>query len=112
MQLMGKDRPTYTAHQLTGAHVVVVNAQGARLSGKKNEQKVYMSYSGYAGGLKTTTLEQVRENRPIDIVRESVRRMLPKNRIGREMLRNLKVYSGPDHPHKAQAPDNKVEATL
>jgi large subunit ribosomal protein L13 len=112
MQLMGKDRPQYTPNQLTGAHVVVVNAGGARLSGKKNEQKVYMSYSGYAGGLKTTSLDYVRENRPIDIVREAVRRMLPKNRIGREMLRNLKVYAGTEHPHQAQAPDNKVEATL
>jgi len=109
---MGKDRPTYTPNFLNGAHVVVVNAEGARLSGKKNEQKVYMSYSGYAGGLKSTSLEYVRENRPIDIVREAVRRMLPKNRIGREMLRNLKVYAGNEHPHQAQAPDNKVEATL
>ena len=112
MQLMGKDRPQYTPNMLTGAHVVVVNASSVRLSGKKNEQKVYMSYSGYAGGLKTISLEHVRENRPIDIVREAVRRMLPKNRIGREMLRNLKVYSGEDHPHQAQAPDNKGEATL
>ena len=104
MQLMGKDRPTYTPNQLNGAHVVVVNAKNVVVTGKKAEQNVYKHYTGYAGGLRETAFAHVKENRPEKIVREAVRRMLPKNRIGRDMLRNLKVYGEAEHPHAAQAP--------
>jgi len=108
MQLMGKDRPTYQPNQLLGAHVVVVNATSVVVTGKKAEQKTYKHYSGYAGGLKEVAFENLRARRPEFIVKEAVRRMLPKNRIGRDMLRNLKVYGNADHPHTAQAPE-KVE---
>ena len=108
MQLMGKDRPTYQPNQLLGAHVVVVNAASVVVTGKKAEQKTYKHYSGYAGGLREVAFENLRSRRPEFIVKEAVRRMLPKNRIGRDMLRNLKVYANADHPHAAQAPE-KVE---
>lgn len=108
MQLMGKDRPTYQPNQLLGAHVVVVNATSVVVTGKKAEQKTYKHYSGYAGGLREVAFENLRSRRPEFIVKEAVRRMLPKNRIGRDMLRNLKVYANADHPHTAQAPE-KVE---
>jgi len=108
MQLMGKDRPTYQPNQLVGAHVVVVNATSVVVTGKKAEQKVYQHYTGYAGGLREVAFENIRGRKPEFIIKEAVRRMLPKNRIGRDMLRNLKVYAGLDHPHIAQAPE-KVE---
>lgn len=104
MQLMGKDRPTYQPNQLIGAHVVVVNAADVIVSGKKAEQKIYQHYTGYAGGLREVSYESIRTRRPEFIIKEAVRRMLPKNRIGRDMLRNLKVYASANHPHIAQAP--------
>lgn len=108
MQLMGKDRPTYQPNQLTGAHVVVVNASEVVVTGKKADQKVYKHYTGYAGGLREVAFDDMKSRRPEFVIKEAVRRMLPKNRIGRDMLRNLKVYAGTDHPHTAQAPE-KVE---
>jgi large subunit ribosomal protein L13 len=104
MRLMGKDRPTYTPSECTGAHVVVVNAEKAVFTGNKDDAKTYRHYSGYAGGLKELDLAEVRGRRPNDIVKLAVRRMLPKNRIGRHMLKNLRVYTGPEHPHAAQKP--------
>ena len=104
MQLMGKDRPTYQPNQLTGAHVVVVNAKGVQVTGNKAEQRTYKHYSGYAGGLKEVAFENVKSRRPEFIITEAVRRMLPKNRIGNDMLRRLKVYAGDEHPHQAQSP--------
>lgn len=109
MQLMGKDRPTYQPNQLTGAHVVVVNAAGVQVTGKKAEQRVYKHYTGYAGGLREVAFEDIKSRRPEHIVTEAVRRMLPKTRLGHDMLRRLKVYAGTDHPHAAQTPV-KVEA--
>jgi large subunit ribosomal protein L13 len=109
MNLMGKDRPTYTANNLVGAHVVVINAANARVTGKKSEDKRYVSYTKYAGGYKEVPMQRVRERRPIDIVTLAVRRMLPKSKLGRDMLRRLKVYPGADHPHVAQRPV-RVEA--
>ncbi len=109
MQLMGKDRPTYTPSELPGTHVVVVNAGQARVTGRKELQKEYRHYSGYPGGLKSVPLEEMRKRRPEDIVTLAVRRMLPKNRLGHDMLRRLKVYRGSEHPHTAQKPE-KVEA--
>jgi large subunit ribosomal protein L13 len=109
MQLMGKDRPTYQPNQLMGAHVVVVNAGDVKVSGKKAEQKIYRHYTGYAGGLREVSFADIKSRRPEHIVAEAVRRMLPKTRLGHDMLRNLKVYAGNDHPHTAQSPV-KVEA--
>jgi len=109
VRLMGKDRPSYTPSECGGAHVVVVNGARPRLSAKKEAQKTYAHYSGYMGGLKIVPLEKVRERRPGDIVTLAVRRMLPKTRLGHDMLRRLKVYPGPEHPHAAQKPV-KVES--
>lgn len=108
-QLMGKDLPTYTPSELGGAHVVVIQAAKAVVSGRKDDQKNYPHYTGYPGGLKVVPMERMRERRPQDIVTLAVRRMLPKTRLGRSMLKRLKVYTGTDHPHGAQKPV-KVEA--
>ena len=104
VKLMGKDQPTYTPSERCGAHVVVINGAKAQLTGKKNDTKEYQRYSGYPGGLNITSLERVREQRPEEIVTLAVRRMLPKNRLGHDMLRLLKVYPGEEHPHGAQNP--------
>lgn len=109
VRLMGKDRPEYTPSELGGAHVVVINSGQARFSGTKNETKEYQRYSGYPNGLHIKSLEEIRKVRPNDIVKLAVRRMLPKTRLGKQMLSRLKVYSGTDHPHDAQQPQ-KVEA--
>ena len=101
--LMGKHRPTYTPHVDTGDFVIVVNAQKVAFSGKKWEQKTYSRYSGYPG-LKTEAAGSVLERMPERILQESVRRMLPKSKLGRKMLNKLRVYAGPDHPHQAQQP--------
>jgi large subunit ribosomal protein L13 len=106
--LMGKDRPAYTPSQATGAHVVVINAEKPRLTGKKLQQKSYDHYTGYAGGLRTVTIARMLERKPEDVVRLAVRRMLPKNKLGRELYKRLLVYAGTEHPHRAQKPQ-KVE---
>ena len=100
--LQGKHRPTYTAHLLTGDFVVVVNASQVGTTGQKPEKKVYYRYSGYHGGLKVTSLKVVLEKHPDRAIRHAVSGMLPKNTLARHMLRRLKVYGGPDHPHEAQ----------
>lgn len=97
--LMGKHRPEYTPHVFCGDPVVVTNASKLVLTGKKAQQKVRKHYSGYISGLKTETYETVMQKRPESLVEDAVRRMLPKNRLGRVMMKNLKVYSGTDHPH-------------
>jgi len=102
--LMGKHRPTYTAHVDTGDFVVVTNAHKIRLTGNKANTMVYPRYSYYPGGYKETPYERVLERHPDRILRESVRRMLPKNALGRKMLAKLKIYAGGDHPHSAQQP--------
>jgi len=104
MRLMGKDRPTYTREELVGAHVVVVNAEKSRFTGRKAEVKIYPRFSGYPGGLYNHTLDQVTAARPHDVVKLAVRRMLPKNVLGKRMLSRLKVYAGGEHPHGAQKP--------
>ncbi len=104
MALMGKDKPTYTRHVDTGAFVVVTNAEKVLLTGKKNEPKVYQRYSGYPGGLKEIPAEVMREKHPDRLIREAVRRMLPKSRLGMAMIKKLKVYAGPEHPHTYQKP--------
>ena len=107
MVLMGKHRPTYTPHVDTGDYVVVINADKVQFSGKKWQQKTYRWYTGYQG-LRSETAEHRRDRRPELIVEEAVRRMLPKTRLGRQMLDKLKVYAGTDHPHQAQRPEPLV----
>ncbi len=102
--LMGKHRPTYTPHVDTGDFVVVINAEKVVFTGKKWEQKTYTWYTGYPG-LRSETAKTRLERRPEQILREAVRRMLPKNKIGRAMLGKLKIYAGSDHPHTAQNPE-------
>jgi large subunit ribosomal protein L13 len=102
--LQGKDRPTWTPSERTGAHVVVVNGDKPRLSGKKGTDKIYRHYSGYPNGQKHVSIDKVIERRAADVVTLAVRRMLPKTRLGRDLLRNLKVYAGEEHPHGAQKP--------
>ena len=101
--LMGKHRPTYTPHVDTGDYIVVVNAEKVEFGGNKWQKKEYRWYTGYTG-LKVETAEKRRDRRPSLILEEAVRRMLPKNKLGRSMLSKLKVYAGPDHPHVAQQP--------
>jgi large subunit ribosomal protein L13 len=102
--LQGKHRPTYTPNLPTGDFVVVVNAARVKVSGGKMKQMLYRTHSGYPGGLKETTLEEMLQRRPEKVVQEAVWGMLPKNSLGRLMLRRLKVYAGPDHPHQSQLP--------
>ena len=102
--LRGKNKPQYTPHVDTGDFVVVVNAEKVVVTGKKAEQKVYRRHSGYPGGLKETSYEQMMERRPTEILRRAVKGMMPKNRLARQQLRKLKIYAGPEHPHAAQNP--------
>lgn len=102
--LMGKHRPEYTPHVDCGDFIVVTNCEKIVLTGRKAEQKVKTTYSGYPGGLKSRTYADLLERRPERVMEDAVRRMLPKNRLGRQMLKKLKVYAGPDHPHHAQQP--------
>ena len=102
--LRGKRKPEYTPHIDTGDFVVVVNAEQIAVSGNKREQKIYYRHSGYPGGLRTRTLEEMLERRPEEVIRLAVKGMLPRNRLGRAQLRKLRVYAGPEHPHEAQKP--------
>jgi large subunit ribosomal protein L13 len=102
--LRGKNKPQYTPHVDTGDFVVVVNAEKVVVTGRKAEQKVYRRHSGYPGGLKETSYEQLMERRPNEILRRAVKGMMPKNRLARQQLRKLKIYAGPEHPHAAQNP--------
>ena len=102
--LMGKHRAVYTPFIDTGDHVIVVNAARVKLTGRKEEQKIYRRHSGYEGGLREERAKDVRARRPIRLVEEAVRGMLPKTTLGDAMYRKLKVYAGPDHPHAAQKP--------
>ena len=102
--LQGKHKPVYTAHLDTGDHVVIVNAATVKLTGRKEEQKLYRYHSGYEGGLREERAKDVRQRQPTRIVEEAVRGMLPKTKMGDAMYRKLKVYAGPDHPHVAQKP--------
>ena len=103
--LMGKHRPEYTPHVDGGDYVIVTNASKIVLTGRKAEQKMKRSYSGYPGGLKERSFGEVLARHPERLVEDAVRRMLPKSRLGRRMLGKLKVYAGPDHPHHAQRPE-------
>lgn len=103
--LMGKHRPEYTPHVDCGDYVVVTNAAGVVMTGRKEEQKMKLHYTGYPGGLKSESYRSLMQRHPERIVEDAVRRMLPKNRLGRQMLKKLKVYAGSEHPHQAQQPE-------
>ncbi len=102
--LRGKDKPTFSPQVDTGAFVVVVNADKIKLSGRKDDQKVYHRYSGWRGGLREIPAATMRERHPDWMIKLAVQRMLPKNRLSRQMVRRLKVYAGAAHPHDAQQP--------
>jgi large subunit ribosomal protein L13 len=102
--LRGKDKPQYTPHVDTGDFVVVVNAEKVVVTGRKAEQKMYYRHSGYPGGLKETSYEEMLERKPTEILRRAVKGMMPKTRLGRQQLKKLKIYAGPEHPHEAQRP--------
>ena len=102
--LQGKHRPQYTTFIDTGDHVIVVNAAQVKLSGRKEDQKLYRRHSGYEGGLREESARLVRQRKPIRLVELAVRGMLPKTKLGNTMYRKLNVYAGPDHPHSAQKP--------
>jgi large subunit ribosomal protein L13 len=104
MLLMGKHKPSYTPFLDTGDHVIVVNADKVRLTGKKEEQKMYRRHSGYPGGLTEVNALKVRQTRPVKLVEDAVAGMLPKTKMGKQMYRKLKVYAGSRHPHQAQQP--------
>jgi len=106
--LQGKHKPTYTPFIDTGDHVVIVNAKKVKLTGRKEDQKIYRQHSGYEGGLREERARLVRARKPEKLVEDAVHGMLPKTKMGEAMYRKLKVYAGPDHPHTAQKP-SKLE---
>ena len=103
-RLRGKHKAEYTPHVDTGDYIVVVNAEKVRVTGKKEQDKIYYRHSGYPGGIKATTLGKMRAEHPERVLAAAVRGMMPRNSLGRAMLRKLKVYAGPSHPHAAQQP--------
>jgi large subunit ribosomal protein L13 len=102
--LRGKNKPEYTPHCDTGDFVIVVNAEKISVTGNKLQEKRYYRHSGYPGGLRSRTLEEMLDRRPEEVIRKAVKGMLPRNRLGRAQLTKLKIYAGPDHPHAAQQP--------
>jgi large subunit ribosomal protein L13 len=106
--LRGKDKVTFTPHVDCGDFVIVINADKIEVTGKKREDKLYYSHSGYTGNLKATNLEEMLKKNPEFVLKHSVKGMLPHNKLGKRQLKKLKVYSGQDHPHKSQKPE-KIE---
>lgn len=104
-RLRGKHKPIFTPHVDTGDFIIVTNASRIILTGRKLQQKVYRWHSQYPGGLKSVTAEKLLKEKPDRLVEYAVKGMLPKNRLGRKLLRKLKVYAGPEHPHQAQQPE-------
>jgi large subunit ribosomal protein L13 len=107
VKLRGKDKPEFAPHMDMGDFVIVVNAEKIKVTGEKLSQKKYYRYTGFPGGIRDISLEKLIQKKPEEVIRRSVRGMLPKNKIGRDLLKKLKVYSGPDHPHAAQKPVNQ-----
>ncbi len=103
--LRGKHKPTYTPHVDTGDHVIIVNAAKVRLTGRKLDQKKYYHHTGYPGGLKETTYRRLLETKPEFAIYESIRRMMPKGPLGRQMLKKVRIYAGPTHNNAAQKPE-------
>jgi large subunit ribosomal protein L13 len=104
-RLRGKHKPIFTYHADTGDFVVVVNADKVALTGSKWHKKIYYRHTGYLGGLKQISAKKLLEKKPEEVLRLAVKRMLPKNSLGRRQLKKLKIYAGPEHPHKAQQPE-------
>lgn len=103
--IRGKNKPIFTPNVDTGDFVIVINADKVRVTGKKLTDKVYYHHSGYIGGIKARTVKELFEKKPEEIIEKAVWGMLPKNKLGRAMIKKLKVYRGSEHPHKAQAPE-------
>ena len=103
--LRGKNKPIFTPHMDAGDYVVVVNADKVVLTGTKLEQKTYYRHSGYVGGLKKTTAQEMLQKKPENLLKSAVKGMLPKTSLGRRQLSKLKIYAGPDYPHEAQKPE-------
>lgn len=106
--LRGKHKPTYTPHMDMGDCVIVVNAEKVQLTGRKPDQKEYYRHSGYPGGIKATKFKDMIQDKPERVITIAVKGMLPHNRLGRAMLKHLKVYSGSEHPHEAQRPEELI----
>jgi large subunit ribosomal protein L13 len=104
--LRGKKKPQFTPFLDTGDFVIIINAEKVRVTGKKEDQKVYYHHSGYPGGLTTKTLKELRDKRPEEVIKKAVWGMIPKNKLGSAVYRKLKVYRGPQHPHEAQNPQD------
>jgi large subunit ribosomal protein L13 len=102
--LRGKNKPTFTPHVDTGDFVIIVNAEKVSLTGKKMKDKIYYRHTGYPGGIKEMSAEKLLAKKPTEMIRMAVKGMLPKNSLGRQMLRKLKIYAGSKHPHEAQKP--------
>ncbi|MGQ9798063.1 MAG: 50S ribosomal protein L13 [Ignavibacterium sp.] len=103
--IRGKNKPTFTPNMDTGDFVVVINADKVKLTGKRSELKQYIRYSGYPGGQKITSVREIKQSKPEFLVENAVKGMLPKNRLGRKLIKKLKVYTGESHPHIAQKPE-------
>ena len=109
--LRGKLKPTYTPHVDTGDFVVVINCERIHVTGKKLQDKIYYRHSGYHGGLRERTLQQMLDSRPEEVIRLAVKGMMPRNRLARKQITKLKIYAGPEHPHAAQKPQSReIEA--
>ena len=104
-RLRGKHKPEYTPHVDTGDYIVVINAEKVRVTGAKTTDKIYYRHSGYPGGIKARSFAQLRDTHPERIIETAVKGMLPRNPLGRAMLKKLKVYAGGEHPHSAQQPE-------
>lgn len=103
--LRGKNKPTYTPHVDCGDYVIVINAEKVAVTGKKRQEKIYKRHTGYPGGLRELTFEQLMEKHPEEVVRHAVKGMMPNGKLGRKMFKKLKVYAGPEHDHAAQKPE-------
>ena len=103
--LRGKNKPTYTPHVDCGDYVIIINADKVAVTGKKRQEKIYKRHTGYPGGLKELTFEQLMEKHPEEVVRHAVKGMMPNGKLGRKMFKKLKVYAGPEHDHAAQKPE-------
>lgn len=108
IRLRGKHKPVFTPYTDTGDFIVVINADKVALTGSKLENKIYYRHTGYTGGLKQISAGKLMEKRPTELLRMAVKRMLPKNSLGRKQLKKLKIYAGTDHPHQAQKPETLV----
>ena len=104
LRLKGKHKPEYTPHVDTGDYIVVINAEKIRVTGKKTTDKMYYRHTGYPGGLRSITFDKLIDHKPEMVIEQAVKGMLPKNPLGRDMYRKLKVYAGSEHPHAAQQP--------